>query len=85
MKPYRTIFKERKEMTEKKSSNLMKTVLTNLAEDLEKYEKPDYLYEFMMSMSTGTVPTSYRVLRVLAVTSRFLRDVSTDRKSKGES
>ena len=72
-------------MAKKKSSSLMKTVLTNIAEDLEKYEEPDHLYEFLMTMSTGKVPTSYRVVRALAVTSRFLRDVTTDRKSKGRS
>ena len=72
-------------MTEKKSSSLMKTVLTNVAEDLEKYEQRDYLYEFLMTMSTGRVPTFYRVVHVLAVGSRFLRNVTADRKSKGES
>lgn len=85
MKPYQSYLEKGKEMTEKKSSSLMKTVLTNLAEDLERYEKPDVFYEFMMSLSTGKIPTSYRVVRALAVASRFLRDVTTDRQSKGKS
>lgn len=72
-------------MTKKKSTSLMKTVFTNVAEDLEKYEERDFMYEFLMLLSTGKVPTSYRVVHILAVGSRFLRNVSTDRKSKGES
>ena len=72
-------------MTEKKSSSLMKTVATNIAEDLEKYEERDLMYEFWMTMATGKVPTFYRVVHVLAVGSEFLRDVTTERNSKGES
>jgi hypothetical protein len=72
-------------MTKKKSTSLMKTVLTNVAEDLEKYEERDFMYEFWMTLATGKVPTFYRAVHVLAVGSRFLRNVTTDRKSKGES
>jgi hypothetical protein len=72
-------------MTKKKSTSLMKTVLTNVAQDLEKYEERDFMYEFWMTLVHGKVPTSYRVVNTLAVASRFLRDVTKDRKSKGES
>lgn len=72
-------------MKAKKSSSLIKTVLTNIAEDLEKYEERDYLYEFLMTMSTGRVPPLYRAVHTLAITSKFLRNVTTERKSRGGS
>lgn len=72
-------------MAKKKSTSLMKTMLTNVAEDLEKYEERDLMYEFWMTLTTGKIPASYRVVHILAVGSRFLRNVSTDRKSKGKS
>jgi hypothetical protein len=85
MKPYHSYLRKGREMTEKKSPSLMKTVLTNLAHDLEKYEERDYLYEFMMTMATGRVPTLYRAVHILAVGSKFLRNVTTERESKGRS
>ena len=69
----------------KKSSSLMKTVITNVAEDLEKYEERDLMYEFWMTLATGKVPTLYRAVHILAVGSKLLRNVTTERESKRRS
>lgn len=69
-------------MTCEKSSRLARTVATNLSEELKKYEEPNPLYELKTTLMMGGVPTSYRVLRALAVTSKLIRDVTTERNPK---
>ena len=67
MKPYHHTQRKEWKLTTEKSSRLMKTVLTNLGEDLEKeYENPNWGYEFLMIMSTGKLPPIYRAVRILA-------------------
>jgi hypothetical protein len=73
------------EMKTKKATALMKTVVTNVAHDLERYEQRDPLYEVVTVMTTGKLPTHYQVLRALAIGSRLVRNVITERESKGKS
>jgi hypothetical protein len=63
----------------KNPTPLVKRVLANVADELEPYESPDFMYEFLHTLTTGRVPTAYRVVRVLAVTSKLVKTLTRER------